>query len=516
VIAKIVRGSGFRGALNYALNLGEKAIEGKEAELIGGNMCGATPKELAAEFRKCQKLRPEIAKPVWTESLRAAEGEVLSKHQWGEVAISHMRAIGLDPDTHMHTIVQHPQDNHIHIIASRIDIDGGLYLGRNENLIASKDCRRIEREYGLQPLQEKPIRGNKHLSKNEIEMKNRTGEPPPREKLQGIIKGSLADRPTQTVFEKRLVGAGVSFKKSTGGYSYQIDGVAFKGSQLGKDYKQSAVQGRISPPIIAVTVPFEQQTAATEKAAADKLWFAEARAKAEIYNAALAARARLAAEQSTPASVVAQVQSIIVPPLPAARTATAPQARQARQEAVVAATPTQSEVLPPLTDENTPPSSKPAVQPLSVAPTAQVETPAPARVETPTAEPPFPFSEMGAVERGDFSRFMKKMEDFGYTVLENLVKLCRIAEQMKRYINNRLLSEEKFHDLTGNQESEIQRILNGMPGFKVLLDYSQGKPAIELVAPRGQKVIVPEIAPSHFVLPKPEKTAQVLTTKKTI
>ncbi len=250
MIAKITRGSGFRGALNYGFNEGKKAIEGKEAELIGGNMNGTTAKELAAEFKQCRKLRPEVNRPVWIESLRAADGEVITKEQWNELATGHMKAIGLDPDKHMHTIFQHPQENHIHIVASRIAIDGSLYLGKNENLIASKDCRRIEKKYNLQQLPDKPNQPRKHLTKNEIEMKNRTGELPPREKLQGIISKSLADRPTQPVFEKRLVDAGVSFKKSTGGYSYEIEGVAFKGSQLGKDYKQSAIQSKIAPPII--------------------------------------------------------------------------------------------------------------------------------------------------------------------------------------------------------------------------------------------------------------------------
>ena len=93
MIAKIKRGSGFRGALNYALNEGPKAIEGKEAVLIGGNMTGTTAKELAAEFKQCRKLRPEVSRPVWTESLRP-EGTVdLTPEQWNELATSHMKSI---------------------------------------------------------------------------------------------------------------------------------------------------------------------------------------------------------------------------------------------------------------------------------------------------------------------------------------------------------------------------------------------------------------------------------------
>jgi len=43
MIGKQIKGTGFRGCLNYVLGK-------KDAALIGGTMCGQTPEELAAEF----------------------------------------------------------------------------------------------------------------------------------------------------------------------------------------------------------------------------------------------------------------------------------------------------------------------------------------------------------------------------------------------------------------------------------------------------------------------------------
>lgn len=244
MIAKIVRGRGFRGAVNYGLNVGKNAIEGKEAVLIGGNMTGTTAKELAAEFKQCRKLRPEVSRPVWMESLRP-EGTVdLTPEQWNELANNHMKRIGLDPANHMHTIFQHPQENHIHIVASRISIDGDLYLGKNEHLIASKDCRQIEKDYGLQQLPEKPTKDRKTPTKPEIEMANRTGELPPRVRLQNIIDKSLTDQPTQAIFETRLAAEGVSVKKTGFGFSFAIDDVAFPAADLGKAYSTANLKKR--------------------------------------------------------------------------------------------------------------------------------------------------------------------------------------------------------------------------------------------------------------------------------
>jgi hypothetical protein len=57
VIAKIVKGKGFRGALNYLFRDGR-------ATIIGGNLSGRIPRELAAEFGQFRKLRPGLAKAV--------------------------------------------------------------------------------------------------------------------------------------------------------------------------------------------------------------------------------------------------------------------------------------------------------------------------------------------------------------------------------------------------------------------------------------------------------------------
>ena len=57
MIAKMVKGRGFRGALNYL-------FRGDRATIVGGNLSGRSPRELAAEFGQFRKLRPGLAKAV--------------------------------------------------------------------------------------------------------------------------------------------------------------------------------------------------------------------------------------------------------------------------------------------------------------------------------------------------------------------------------------------------------------------------------------------------------------------
>ncbi len=76
---KISRGNGFRGALDYVFD----REGGKEkGRLIGGNLSGATPKELAGEFGVVRRLRPGVKKPVWHNSLRLPAGETINDQRW--------------------------------------------------------------------------------------------------------------------------------------------------------------------------------------------------------------------------------------------------------------------------------------------------------------------------------------------------------------------------------------------------------------------------------------------------
>ena len=43
--------------------------------VIGGNMTGSTAAELISEFEGTRLLRPDVAKPVWHNSLRLPKGE---------------------------------------------------------------------------------------------------------------------------------------------------------------------------------------------------------------------------------------------------------------------------------------------------------------------------------------------------------------------------------------------------------------------------------------------------------
>ncbi|EAB8594813.1 relaxase [Salmonella enterica subsp. enterica serovar Enteritidis] len=253
---KIRRGKNFAGVVQYALKPGEH--HKSDPIVIGGNMLSDSAFELIAEFDGTKQLRPDVQKAVWHNSLRLPDGESLTAEQWSSIADDYMRRMGFS-DTHLRCYVLHDDDGqHIHIIASRIDLNGGkLYLGRNENLISTRIISELEFAHGLTvtrtassiaPKQPK----RRKVSRNEQMLSERTGEPSPKEALQQIIDKSLVGKPDLLTFTKRLEEAEVSWKvnvASTGkmnGFSFSYRDIAFKASQLGKGYSWANLSNRLN------------------------------------------------------------------------------------------------------------------------------------------------------------------------------------------------------------------------------------------------------------------------------
>lgn len=254
---KIKRGKSFAGVVQYALKPG--AHHKSDPVVIGGNMLGDSASKLITEFDDTKQLRPDVQKPVWHNSLRLPDGETLSNDQWVNIADDYMKRMGFS-DTHLRCYVLHddPAGQHIHIIASRIDIAGGkLYLGRNENLISTRIISELEIAHGLTVTKTAPSLPNqqpkrKRISRNEQMLSERTGLPSSKKALQQILDKSLADTPDLLTFIKRLEEAEVGWTAnvaSTGkmnGFSFSYRDIAFKASQLGKGYSWANLQKQLS------------------------------------------------------------------------------------------------------------------------------------------------------------------------------------------------------------------------------------------------------------------------------
>ena len=248
--AKISRGGGFRGVLNYILDKGE-------AEIVGGNMSGQTPQELTREFGITKALRPDCKNPVWHCSLSAPRGERLSREKWYELGADFMIEMGMDPANFLYSSGRHSDTDydHIHIVASRIGLDGQLWHGQNDVFKAIKATQKLEQRHGLTLTPGLDLgvkKERKSLTHRELNMAIRTEMKPPRMVCQEAIDAVLQTEGVISApeFIERLEALGVRAVPSvasTGtmnGFSFEAEGVAFSGSKLGESFKWAKLQQR--------------------------------------------------------------------------------------------------------------------------------------------------------------------------------------------------------------------------------------------------------------------------------
>ena len=253
---KISRGSGFKGVLSYAFE-GEKREKG-HGRLLGGTMASTGISGLAAEFRAIARRRPDIAKPVWHNSLRMPAGEDIGDERWMAIGKSYLKRMGFDLKNTQFAVFKHDEE-HMHLIVNRVLTNGTVFLGKQENLISTRVISELEKAFKLTLTQGpsytpegKIVMPQKTgLKKAELERALRAQTKPARLLLQELVAGAMKGRPTMQQFLERLDAAGVTALPniaSTGtmnGFAFEWEGIAFSGSKLGAAYKWAALQQEI-------------------------------------------------------------------------------------------------------------------------------------------------------------------------------------------------------------------------------------------------------------------------------
>lgn len=255
MIAKITRGSGFRGATRYALDERPGLERAHQPEIIGGNMAGRTSWELTREFEAIRRQRRDIEQPVEHVSLNfRRDDRHLSNEEMARIAEEYVARRGYDPERCQYVVVRHRDRDHqhCHILLNRVRTDLTIVAQQFREYRRNQEtCRALERDFGLRPVHTQrsllpdmdraPTRG-------EERMRLDRGVDSEKDRLRQLIREAAARRPTMTDFVKRLERKGVQVRANiarTGhvsGLSYRLDHVAVKGSRLGRSYTFAGVQ----------------------------------------------------------------------------------------------------------------------------------------------------------------------------------------------------------------------------------------------------------------------------------
>ncbi|MCQ3965708.1 relaxase [Klebsiella pneumoniae] len=211
--------------------------------------------DLTDEFKTVSSFRQDIKKPVFHAFLSLPKNEHLTDEKWQEIAKDYLKEMNIDIDKHQYICVRHndTEQDHIHIVANRVGLDGSVWLGQHSAFNTIAACERLEIKHSLTIT--KGLKGQKSdvsaPTKNEIEQALRTGEKPARIVLQNALQAALVGKPDLSTFVERLQAVGIEPRfnvASTGnvaGVSFSVGDVAFKGSQLGKKYSWNTIKNKV-------------------------------------------------------------------------------------------------------------------------------------------------------------------------------------------------------------------------------------------------------------------------------
>jgi hypothetical protein len=253
MIGKITKGNGFTGICSYVLSK-------DEARLIGGNMASTTPRQLAAEFRVFSQKNQRVQLPVEHISLSPSPlDRELDDSEWQTLAIDLLDGLGMSQNQyivvlHNDTEFEGKPRPHAHIIVNRVSIDGQCADSWLDFHRAEEVIRHLEQKYQLTPvasswssLRAADSEGQMHREKREASLGVHPQESIKR-RLQNLCDIAAADQPSLSQYKKRLLDAGVETRireTRTGkiqGISYELEGVAFPGHKLGRNYSWSGLQ----------------------------------------------------------------------------------------------------------------------------------------------------------------------------------------------------------------------------------------------------------------------------------
>ena len=258
------KNASFRTTLEYVL--------GKEkSTIIDTNMGGDTPRILAAEFAAARRLRPNLKRACGhiiisiphrdADHSRGEYHEHLDSDQYVELAhrwLKGMEFLGEELSCSQYLIARHhdTRHEHIHIIASRIRMDGPVVSDSWDYRRSEVIVRQLEKEFNLEPTpcsnervaliateqgiettvsdRRAPTRKQKHHHSGKLTVKQR---------LAALIDEACCDSPTVTQLIGRLQHQGVKVHPqfSTRGLfkealAFELEGVKVAGNKLGSAY----------------------------------------------------------------------------------------------------------------------------------------------------------------------------------------------------------------------------------------------------------------------------------------
>ena len=231
MMAKIVKGSDFKGVVDYILD------KGKNAQIVAYDGLFMENKEtIAMSFNAQSLMNGNVAKPVGHIALSFSKEDEprLTNCVMGGIALEYMERMGIK-DTQFfiarHFDKEHP---HVHIAFNRIDNNGNTISDRHERLRSTRICKELTLIYGLHM-----ANGKENVKRNRLKEPDKT-----KYELYDILKTEVGICGNWGVLVANLKRQGVEVHFSHRGQTDEIQGVVF--TKNGYHFNGSKVDRRFS------------------------------------------------------------------------------------------------------------------------------------------------------------------------------------------------------------------------------------------------------------------------------
>ncbi|MCL1610164.1 relaxase/mobilization nuclease domain-containing protein [Marseilla massiliensis] len=231
MIAKIVKGSNFKGVVDYILD------KGKDAKILVCDGLFAEDKAtIAMSFEAQSKMNPKVTKNVGHISLafHKEDEHRLTDRAMAGIALEYLKGMGIT-DTQV-LIVRHfdKEHPHMHIAFNRIANDGRTISDRNERIRSARICKELTKKYNL------------YFASGKEQVKLHRLKEPDKAKYElfSILKSEVArcGNWNRLIANLKKQGVDVQFKHK--GKSDEVQGVVF--SMNGYSFSGSKIDRRFS------------------------------------------------------------------------------------------------------------------------------------------------------------------------------------------------------------------------------------------------------------------------------
>lgn len=231
MIAKIVKGSNFRGVVNYILD------KEKDTEILVSDGLFSEDKDtIVMSFEAQSGMNPRVTKPVGHIALAFSREDEhrLTDRTMAGIALEYLERMSIK-DTQVlvvrHFDKEHP---HVHIAFNRIANDGRTISDRNERIRSTRICKELTRKYGLYVSE-----GKEKVKLHRLKEPDKT-----RYELYFLLKSEVSRCGNWRQFAANLDKQGVEMQFKYKGKSDEVQGIVF--SKNGYSFSGSKIDRRLS------------------------------------------------------------------------------------------------------------------------------------------------------------------------------------------------------------------------------------------------------------------------------